>query len=141
MKQTIEPPNADESSWITENLELAKKIVATYAHTADLGPDSLDEVLSAWSSHGEAERIEPNALVNALGIAFGQFLIQELQLRWAVVIDEHGTDIAVHGSPSEILIFPTSAVAKRIEKGELSFFRDLFQQLSGDIRKLRRQVH
>lgn len=141
MKQRIEPPNEDEQAWIAENLEFAKRIVATCSGGTTLNPESLDRALVAWSSQSEAERIEPNDLVNILGIAFGQYLVEDLRLDWAVVTDEHGTELAVHGEPSDILVFPAAVVAKRIDRAEGAFFKDLYQQLSLDIGRLRRRVH
>lgn len=142
MKQRIEPPNEDELAWIAENIKAARSIVATYAMAqGPLEPHSLDEAISAWSRDPREERVEPNALVNALGIAFGQYLVEKLGMRWAVVSDEHGTDIAVHGIPGDILVFPTAAVAKRVESGETAFFEDLYSQMSMDIGRIRRQAH
>src|SRR5262245_56372508 len=42
-------------------------------------------------------------------------------MRWVVVTDEHGTDIAVHGAPGDVLVFPTSVIGKRIAGGESCF--------------------
>lgn len=139
-KQTIEPPNEAEMAWIAENLDVARSLVAGPAG-GPLDPASLDEALLDWSRQDQAARIEPNALANALGLAFGQWLVERLGMRWAVVTDEHGTDIAVHGSPSDILIFPTTAVAKRIENEDAPFFKDLYRQMSEDVGRIRRQAH
>jgi hypothetical protein len=142
MKQQIETLNQDELAWITQNIELARKAVSAYAGEASqLDPAGLDRTVLAWSARREDDRIDPNALANALGIAFGQYLVDGLQMTWAVVTDEHGTDIAVHSAPSDMLVCPTAAVAKRISKGELPFFADLYEQLSGDIAKIRRRVY
>ena len=141
MKQRIEALNEDELAWIRQNLEIANKVVAAYAgETSQLDPAALDRAAVGWNDRREDDRIEPNTLANALGIAFGQYLVQALQMTWAVVTDEHGTEIAVHATPSDILVFPTAAAAKRIAKGELPFFADLYEQLSSDIAKIRRRV-
>jgi hypothetical protein len=141
MKQRIEALNEDEAAWITQNVEIAKKLVAAYAGEASqLDPAALDRAGVGWSAHGEDDRVEPNVLANALGIAFGQYLVQTLHMTWAVVTDEHGTDIAVRGAPSDMLVFPTAATAKRIANGDLPFFTDLYEQLSSDIAKIRRRV-
>lgn len=131
-------------AWIAENLDAARSLVVRYASKAEgaLEPSRLDAAVTGWSSGRDPkQKIEPNALVNALGLAFGQFLVDTLGMSWAVVSDEHGTDIAVHSSPGDILIFPTSAVAKRVESGEFPFFEDLYRQMAADIGRLRRQVH
>jgi len=141
--QKIEPPNNAEMAWIAENLDRAKSIAEQYtgSKAEELVPAVLDRTLSAWRRANEGVRPEPNVIANALGIAFGHFLARELGLDWAVVSDEYGTDMALHGSPGDILLFPTSSVAKRIAAGENVFFNDLFQHMSADITRLRRQVH
>lgn len=144
MKQKIESPNEDEIAWIAENIDTARLLVNRYAPQAqgELDPSCLDAVLAGWSvSRDSTDKIEPNALVNALGLAFGQYLVDKLGMNWAVVSDEHGTDIAVHGSAGNILVFPTSTVAKRVERNEFPFFEDLYRQMSVDIGKIRRQVN
>ena len=144
LKRTIEPPNEDEMAWIAENLDEARSLAARYAPQAggDLDPLRLDRALTGWSiSRDPTQRVEPNALVNALGLAFGQYLVDRLGMSWAVVSDEQGTDIAVHSSPGDILIFPTSAAAKRVEGGEFLFFEDLYRQMAADIGRIRRGVN
>jgi hypothetical protein len=138
--QTIESPNEDELAWIAENLDVARSLLSV-APDGPLDPVSLDKILLAWNQQDHSERVEPNALVNALGIAFGQYLVDRLGMSWAVVTDEHGTDMAVRQSPLDILIYPTVAVAKRIESAEAPFFKDLYRKLSEDIDRIRRQAH
>jgi hypothetical protein len=143
VKQTIEPLNEDEIAWVAENLEIAKKIVGAYTFGAQatLEPQSLDKAFLGWSENDQGKTVEANKLVNALGIAFGQYLVDRLGMRWAVVSDETGTDLAVHGSPGDILIFPTSAVAKRIANYEGPFFEELGRRMATDVERIRRQTH
>lgn len=143
VKQEIESPNEDEKAWITSNLKVARSIVAAYGTGPrdTLDPGTLDEALVAWANRPQKERIEPNDLVNALGIAFGQLLVETLGMKWMVATDEQGADLAVHSMPGDILIFPTVAVAKRVESGEAPFFKELYAQMSADVARIRRQVH
>jgi len=143
VKQTIEPLNEDEIAWVAQNLKLAKTIVGTHipGAQATLEPRSLDNAFLGWSEKDQGETVDANTLVNALGIAFGQYLVDRLGMRWVVVSDEAGTDLAVHGSPGDILIFPTSAVAKRVASGEGPFFEELSRRMSADVERLRRQTH
>ena len=143
MKQKIEPLNEDEKAWIGENLEAARSILAAYTKNSmgPFQPEGLNEALSAWSNRVATDRVDRNTLVNALGIAFGQLLAERLGLAWAVVTDEHGVDMAVHGMPGDILVFPTAAVAKRVANDDSRFFVDLYAQVSRDIGRVRSQVH
>jgi len=139
--QKIEQPNRDELEWIADNLAIGKKIVAVYADGSELDLDSLDRAVVAWASRKESDRVEANDLVNALGIAFGHIVGEALGLKWAVVSDENGVDIALHGSPGNILVFPTASIAKRIARADVPLFRHLYERLSEDIQRLREDVH
>jgi hypothetical protein len=72
--------------------------------------------LGEWLEQPEQDREDPNPFINAIGSAFGQALVDALGLEWAVVSDEHGTEIAVHGQPGDILVFPPNLVAKRFAR-------------------------
>ena len=141
MNQKIEQPNRDELEWIADNLAIGKKIVAVYADGSQLDLDSLDRAVVEWASRKESDRIAANDLVNALGIAFGHILGEAIGLKWAVVSDQNGVDIALHGNPGNILVFPTASVAKRIARAEVPLFRHLYERLSEDIQILRKDVH
>ena len=77
-------------------------------------------------------------MVLALGTAFGQQLADGLGLRWVIASDEHGTDLALHGQPGDILAFPISSIAKRCEKREFECFSSLYDRLREDIENRRR---
>jgi Domain of unknown function (DUF3806) len=137
-QQSIAPLNAAELGWLAENLAIARSLIGASAEVS-LEPTLLDRGLSTWRHQSDSLRMEPNAVANALGIAFGQCLVDGLSMEWAIVADAHGTELAVHGSPSDILVFPTAAAAKRISAGEASFFEELYQRLAVDILRIRRQ--
>jgi hypothetical protein len=139
--QRIAPLNDDEKAWVARNIDLARRVIAAHANEgSQLDPEGFDRTVVAWYARREDDRIEPSGLANVLGIAFGQYLVDTLQMRWAVVTDEHGTELAVHGSPSDVVVFPTAAVAKRIVNGDVPFFVHLYEQLSADITNLRRRI-
>ncbi len=56
--------------------------------------------------------------LQALGIAFGDALEQEVEeLDWVAIEDEFGRDPALRWLVSTTLIFPQTAISKRIEDG------------------------
>ena len=115
-KQSIEPLNDAELGWIAENLASARSLLGI-SGDVPLDPALLDRALAIWHQRSGQSRLQPNDVANALGIAFGQYLVDDLSMQWAVVADAHGTELAVHSSPSAILVFPMVAVAKRIGAG------------------------
>ena len=139
--QRIESPNAAESAWIARNVELAASLASRYGAGPGvvLDPAVLDRVVVGWVGDSSPQRPAPNDVCNAIGLAFGQWLVGRLEMKWAVVTDEHGTDIAVHSEPGSVLVFPTSAVAKRLSSKEVPFLRDLYDQMAADIAEVRRE--
>lgn len=136
----LQPLNAGESEWLQSNLQLASRLVETYTGQSSGLPSLslLGATLVAWSRAPEDAREDVNVVVNALGLVFGQHLVNALDLRWVVASDDKGTDIAVHGYPGDILAYPTNATAKRVVAQDYNFFATLFDDLVRDISQARR---
>ncbi len=137
--QLIQPLNQAELGWIGENLRVAADLAERLCGKREALPslELLGATLVSWAQQPADQRGDPNAVVNALGLAFGQHLVNAADLEWVVVSDAQGTEIAVHGQPADILIFPTNATAKRFESKEFDFFARLFSQMVDDIARLR----
>ena len=56
--------------------------------------------------------------LQSLGVAFGDVLASELQLRWLMVTDEYGTDPALRFKNTTIQINALTMISKRIERDE-----------------------
>jgi hypothetical protein len=88
----------------------------------------LDAAYLAWFKQHIRETEDPNPIINSFGLSFGQYLVDNLSLNWVVVSDEQGTEIAVHGQPGNILVFPPNLVAKRYVQGKTDFFSSSLQR-------------
>jgi hypothetical protein len=137
--QRIARPNDAEHAWREQNLRTAANLAQRYAGVPSGLPSlvALDATFAGWGAAPAEDREDASLVVNALGIALGQHLVNEAGLHWAVVSDESGTDLAVHGEAGDILVFPTSATAKRCESGDYEFFQWFFDQLCRDIDRIR----
>jgi hypothetical protein len=141
MAQQILEINDSESKWIGDNLQTTKNILQiVLGEERDdwLTPAHLDAAYSAWLSIHQRGVGDPNPMINAFGIAFGQYLVDIVGLEWKAVSDDYGTEIAVYGKPGNIIVFPTNLVAKRYEKNETGFFEPLFTNLNAQIEKVLR---
>ena len=141
MSQTILEPNEAELKWIEANLQVARSAIKTFApeHGEQITLAALDAAFATWLSQHDPQQEDPNPFINAFGIGFGQYLADHLDLKWAVVNDDAGTELAVHGQPGDILIFPTNFVAKRYATRETGFFGRLYAQMETDITDVRRR--
>jgi hypothetical protein len=100
-----------ERDWIDAHLGLM----------ADSGTD-LDDVLqirslyerslAAWRRINPPERDDPNVMINAIGMAYGEHLIRRAPLSWMIAEDEHGTELALYEPRRETLVYPANLVAE-----------------------------
>jgi tetratricopeptide (TPR) repeat protein len=142
MNQKILDLNDDEREWVKNNLVAINGIVRSLTGEKDivsLTPVYLDEAYKAWVATHTRGVDDPNPIINAFGVGFGQYLVDHQSLEWKIVKDDIGTEIAVFGAPGNILFFPPKLVAKRYEKEETNFFVPLYNAIIkqiGEIRKL-----
>jgi hypothetical protein len=125
-----------ECDWIARHVDAARQALVGQGiePTGRLTPKALD-ALWAWLIDGELE--DPNAAINLVGLAFGQLLVDELQLSWAVLTDENGTEIAVRDE-SNFTVFPTNFVAKRYRARETGFIASAHRSIADILATLRR---
>jgi hypothetical protein len=111
MDQKIEPPNDAEIEWVQTNVTGHPQGCRRRGGTGDRR--ALRGLVRGVGGQPDEDREDPNPMINAFGLAFGQVLVDELGLEGAVVTDEHGTEIAVHAKPHDLIVFPPNLVAKR----------------------------
>ncbi len=141
MTPKIEQPTDKEHAWIAAQLQGATKLVDIFLPEAagqPLSLSALDEAYAAWiSDNPEATQII-NAVINRVGVAFGQFLVEGTGLSWVIATDEHGSDLAVYGLPGrgDVLVYPANFVAKRWEQRETHFLESSYHQIAERVRTL-----
>lgn len=132
-QQTIQPLTEAEETWVREAIALARSLVGSLSpsdQAAPLEPAALDRAYSAWLT--APKKAEANDVINAFGAALGQRMIDDFGFSWAIVIDDYGTELAVHGLPgaADILVFPQNLIAKRYEAGESGFIEPLYRSMA-----------
>jgi hypothetical protein len=140
MEQEILELSQPEREWLARNLALVRDLVQGFAGKEEprwLVPANLDQGYRSWHSVHKRGKEDPNPVINAFGIAFGQYLIDSLGLEWKLAKDKDSTELVVHGAVGEILLFPTNLVAKRYVSGQLDFFLPLSQSISEEVNRIR----
>jgi hypothetical protein len=139
MKQRIAPLNANEVAWIKTQLENASKFVEGFSPEDSEQPltlSALDRAFAAWTTSESVGTDLINAVINYVGIAFGQALVDGIRLQWVIATDEQGSDLAVYGFPGsgDVLVYPANFVAKRWERHETNFLEKAYRQIGYDVR-------
>lgn len=132
--------NKSERAWVSDNVALTSQLLADAGIRAESGADfpaALDTLWAGWLRDHPRGTDDPNRIINALGLAFGQHLVDEHGLEWIAVKDKHGTEIAVLDPDFDLLTFPTNAVAKRYQSGELGFFATFAAKFGERVKQLR----
>ena len=138
MERKIEQPNPAEYGWIEDNLRKARELTGKTG-AEEIPLDKLDEAFARWMDQHDPKKEDPNPFINAFGIAFGQYLVDHDDMKWAVVIDDQGTEMAVHGKPGDVLIFPPNFVSKRYVSRQKNFFSLIYPEMKKDIERLKAQ--
>lgn len=87
----------------------------------------------------ESGWVEPDETwkLQSLGITFGDMLAQLLDLEWVMVEDDYGRDPALRAPGTSILVYPLTAISKRVERGETVDVKKLLKEFADGIERLR----
>ncbi len=88
----------------------------------------------------ERVALEPHQTLElqAFGVALGDVLARQLQLRWVVFRDELGRSRALQVDDSELLVFPVTMLSKRIERSLPVDVRELYVSAARRVEEMRR---
>jgi hypothetical protein len=141
MKQRITAVNAAEKKWITSELENARSLTqAMFPSEAGvtLTPELLDRTFKAACTAMGDDNAAANPIINAVGIAFGQHLVDHLNFAWVVASDSGGTELAVLALPGkgDVLILPTNLVAKRWQSKTTDFLVPVYAEIKESLERI-----
>ena len=130
-----------EREWVAGQLAAAGRFVADYGsprHPAGL--DALDHAWASWLDRQSVDPEDPNTVINAVGVAFGQALVDS-GFAWVIAEDADGTDLAVFCLPGagDVLVYPANLVAKRYEAREQQFLQATHDAILAELAQLREQ--
>lgn len=133
--------NDSERGWLGAHLKVAQSLADASAGAAapsPLTPALLDAVWNAWIPTAAQDPESVNTIINAIGAAFGQFLVDSDGFRWVVASDEHGTEMAVIAleGTADVVLYPMNLVAKRYETGTEGFILPLLEQIRNQVSRL-----
>lgn len=141
MTPSLAPLTPEQQAWIQAQLTEARRFVDAFSpddaeHPLSVG--ALDRALAAWLGREVSEPAEATAAIHAVGVAFGQSLVQGLGMRWVAVVDQRGSELAVHGLPGrgDVTIFPSHLVATRYQQGHPHFLVRSYHQIASHLRAM-----
>ncbi len=132
----VQSLHSDDQAWIADSLVRATERARQYGDPPTSTRPSLEALDAMWTA-GLGDPAQANELINLVGLAIGQHLVETLDFAWVAVADEHGTDVGVYGQPGDIVICPTALVAKRWERKQAPFVVETVAAIVADIERVR----
>jgi hypothetical protein len=112
VRPEIEPLSASELAWVRSTVAgLAEQDVLDH-NIDDLGRH-YDELLTVWLRLREEDRPDPGTVITQIGLAFGQYIVDQAGLEWVVATGARGPEIALHRAQGDLFVYPTAMVADR----------------------------
>jgi hypothetical protein len=123
--QQVVRVDAQKLKQIRELDFLSAQFVTAYRPGASRSLKSYDEAFRAWQLD-KARQFSEDAVTERLGAHLGNKLAADFDMEWVVVTDEFGTDLAVQSRKYEVISFPFSSVAKRIQDNHYDFMEGVY---------------
>ena len=123
MEQKVEALEGKDKS------ELEERRAWVYGTNASMSDfPSVEEKLDLLAAMLDSGYIKPEHewQLKSLGVVFGDVLAQSMDLIWVMVDDEYGRSAALMVPKTTILLFPITALLKRLEDGEKIDVRELY---------------
>ena len=130
-----------ETSWIEQQLEVAAAIVSEHAPGDEWAPlrlEALDRAWSHWLRLADSySSDEINRVLNGIGVAFGNSLVESKEFEWVIASDEYGTDLAVVAcrNRGDVTVYPTDYVGKRWDRKEDDFLAHGYEAILAHVEK------
>jgi hypothetical protein len=136
----VTPLTDAERAWVRDQLAATTRFVADYGSTRSVGMEAVEHAWASWLDRQNVDPEDPNPVLNAIGIYFGQSLVDALDgFDWVSTQGEDGTDLAVFGLPgtADVLIYPAAVVAKRYQQRDAWFLQSGRDEIVAEVEQLR----
>ena len=113
--------NLDNSQklFIKHCLEAADTLIRTNEPNSDINnftPQTLDSIIDKWNTDTTGFSCTEDYFINAIGTAFGHYLVKTYKMKWTMVTDEYGTEYATTIEELRFTNFPLNSVAKAVDQ-------------------------
>lgn len=113
---------------IAEKLRQADSLIHKYngySTSATYDANLLDEVFEKWRQSKAGGKETPEFVVEALGAAFGQDIVNSLDCEWQVLTGQYGHDLTVIHKKYKVNGFPFSTAEKAYTENKIGSFQTI----------------
>jgi hypothetical protein len=124
-KLVLEDLNEKEIEYVRNNTELATRLLKELNitnETHQFNPESIDKAIEMWFTNNLEQNlgIDVNRYSDLLACAWGQLLIDTLEMEWHVITDNFGTEIGMYHKVNNTTIFPFNSMIKAFNNKNFS---------------------
>jgi len=127
----LQPLSEEQQRFLQNNALIIQTLVESHTEDTPDGvhpwahPARLDATYAAWYAEHNRLEEDPDMMLTAFGVAFGEFLAAAFHLQWKFAEDRKGSSLVLAGMPGKLLLFPDLLMRKHYARGELGFFAAL----------------
>ncbi len=133
MEQKITAPTESDRKQLAERESAVLRLIQARHPDAKLIHDEND--LQWLQRLVDEKTLRPNQTyeLQSLGLVLGQVFVAQTPLKWIVVEDEFGRDLALQYPNTSVIVFPLTMISKRVEDGRdvevLALYRTVVTQV------------
>jgi Domain of unknown function (DUF3806) len=130
--------NPDVQQHIKEKLVEAETLIIRYngqLPSTKYDAKILDEVFEKWRKNTDKNKEKPEFVVEALGAALGQDIVNSLDFEWQVLTDQYGSDLTVVHKKYKVNGFPFSTAEKAFTEKKVGNFQGVKLTLKQQIQE------
>lgn len=122
----------EELKSLNEDADRVARLIDKYVPLTKRDTDlleNLDLAFAAWLESDDSSKESAKDITRIVGAAYGRYCIERLGVRWAVIQDEHGIDIALVRENPTTRSFPFTSIQYRVEDKKSDFIYALYRSL------------
>ncbi|WP_206107892.1 DUF3806 domain-containing protein [Paludisphaera rhizosphaerae] len=137
MEQKITSPGQADLDHLAEQEATVLQLLRTRYPSAVLNHDEGD--LNWLQRLVDDEVLAPRQTyeLQCLGAVLGQVFATKTPLKWVVVEDEYGRDLALQYPNTSVIVFPTTMISKRVEDGRDVDVVPIYRTIAAQVEKLK----
>ncbi|MDR3637832.1 MAG: DUF3806 domain-containing protein [Isosphaeraceae bacterium] len=137
MEQKIRSPGKADLAHLAEQEATVVRLLRSRYPDATITHDESD---LHWLQRLIDEKVltpEKTYELQCLGAVLGQVFAAKTPLRWVVVEDEYGRELALQYPNTSVIVFPTTMISKRVEDGRDVDIVPIYRTVAAHVEKLK----
>jgi hypothetical protein len=137
VEQKITEPDPADIEQLAKREAVVLKLLKERYPDATLGHDEPDLEWLQRLVDDKVLRADQTYELQCLGAVLGQVFAAKTPLKWAVVKDKFGRDLALHYPNTSVIVFPMTMISQRVEDGRDVEIVPLYRTVASQVEKLK----